>query len=131
MSDVVTLREVYKAHETHEKRDDDRFAGVNEAMAIHEKRTDDRFASISLTAGRIEAAILEHAKATAAFGERSSVRMHERIDKISAVIEKGNDNADMVSADLHKRINGMLWAVVIGAVSVAGWAGTKILEHIQ
>ena len=113
MSDIISIREVQKALDSHETLDDTRFDTVCKTM------------------DRVEAAIIDHAKSSAALSERTSVRTHERMDGIVASIAKVADSVDAVSDALHKRINGILWSALLAAVSAAAWMASQIFEALK
>lgn len=124
MSEAITIREVHGA------------------VVAHEKLDDTRFDTVCRTMNRVETAIADHAKASAELSERTSHRMHERMDGLVASITKLDDKLESVQGALNTRINsvesgsngrinGIVWGGLILFATAAGWLAIQIIGSLQ
>ena len=77
-------------------------------QTAHEKLDDTRFETVCQTMTRVEAAIVDHAKASADTLDKMNVRTHARMDQVVASISKLTDYVGTVKDDVHELKTSMI-----------------------
>lgn len=89
-------------------------------LDYHEAIDDERFSVVTNAIARFESALAAHTRDTAALNERTALRYDSRIEAVSKIISH-------ISADLNKRLNSMLWAIVLAAGAIIAWMATNLI----